>query len=230
MSFLTVTEWHALRLSLQVAVVAVVLSLPVAVLLGYALARWRFPGRTVVELLINLPLVLPPVVTGFILLVAFGQEGPLGKLLGRLFGIRITFTWLGAVLASAVVSFPLMVRAIRLAFQGVDPRLEQAARSLGASPFRAFATVALPLARRGVIAGAVLAFARSLSEFGATIMVAGNIAGQTQTIPLAIYSLASRPGGVEQSWRLVGLSILLAAGALILSEWLERRQTRYELA
>jgi molybdate transport system permease protein len=230
MSFLTETEWHALRLSLQVAVVAVAVSLPVAVLLGYALARWRFPGRTLVELLINLPLVLPPVVTGFILLVLFGQQGPLGKLLDRVFGFRLTFTWLGAVLASAVVSFPLMVRAIRLAFQGVDPRLEIAARSLGASPLWAFATVALPLARRGVIAGAILAFARSLSEFGATIMVAGNIAGKTQTIPLAIYSLASRPGGVEQSWRLVGLSILLAAGALIVSEWLERRQARHELA
>lgn len=227
--FLTTDEWSALRLSLLVAAVAVAATLPVAIALGYALARRHFVGKWVVELLVNLPLVLPPVVTGYLLLVVFGVQGPVGALLNRLFGVRIVFTWWAAALAAAVVSFPLMVRAIRLAFQGVDQRLELAARSLGAGRVRAFFTVALPLASRGVIAGSVLGFARSLSEFGATIMVAGNIAGRTRTIPLAIYSRANSPGGMEASWRLVLLSIVLAAVALAGSEWLERRQARHEL-
>lgn len=219
-------EWSALGLSLQVALMSVCASLPAGIAIGYVLARGRFAGRWFLELLVNLPLVLPPVVTGYLLLVCFSTRGPVGLFLEQRLGIRITFTWLGAVLAAAVVSFPLMVRAIQLGFQGVDPRLEMAARSLGAGRVRAFLTVALPLAGPGVIAGSVLAFARSLSEFGATIMVAGNIAGQTRTIPLAIYSLSNRPGGIDESWRLVGLSIVLACLALAGSGWLERRQNR----
>lgn len=228
MNWLTAEEWSALRLSLQVAVVAVLVTLPPGMALGYFLARRQFPGKWIVELLVNLPLVLPPVVTGYLLLIAFSTRGPLGQFLEQLFGVRVVFTWVGAVVAASVMSFPLLVRAIRLAMQSVDPRLEQAARSLGAGWWRTFATVLLPLSARGVLAGCVLAFARSLGEFGATIMVAANIAGQTQTIPLAIYSEASRPGGLEESWRLVALSVLLAAAALAASEWLERRQSRYE--
>ena len=222
---LTLEEWHALRLSFQVASCAAVFSLPFAVAFAYLLARGRFRGRWLVEVAVNLPLVLPPVVVGYLLLVCFSPRGPVGYLLVDWFGLKIVFTWWGAVLASIVVSFPLMVRAIRLTFQGIDPRLEMAAHSLGAGPVRTFLTITLPLARRGLIAGCVLGFARSLGEFGATIMVAGNIAGQTRTIPLAIYSLTNRPGGMEQSWRLVALAVILACGALAVSEWLERKET-----
>ena len=222
---LSSAEWSALRLSFQVAFVAALCSLPFAVAAGYVLARFHFLGKWIMEVLIDLPLVLPPVVTGYLLLVAFAPHGVLGSTLSKWLGIKIVFTWLGAALASAVVSFPLMVRAIRLAFEGVDPRFEMAARSLGASRLGAFFTVALPLARRGLIAGFMLAFARSLGEFGATIMVAGNIEGKTRTIPLAIYTLANTPDGMERTWRLVGLSILLACAALAASEWLQRRRS-----
>ncbi len=217
-------EWSALRLSLQVALVAALFSLPFAVAAGYVLARFHFLGKWLVEVVIDLPLVLPPVVTGYLLLVSFAPHGAMGSFLSKWFGIKIVFTWLGAALASAVVSFPLMVRAIRLAFQGVDPRFEMAARSLGASRLNAFFTVAVPLAQRGLIAGFMLAFARSLGEFGATIMVAGNIEGKTRTISLAIYTMANTPDGIDETWRLVGLSILLACAALAASEWLERRR------
>ncbi len=223
LAFLSPTEWSALWLSFQVALVAALFSLPLAVAAGYVLARFHFIGKWIVEILIDLPLVLPPVVTGYLLLVSFAPHGTIGAFLSKWCGIKIVFTWLGAALASAVVSFPLMVRAIRLAFQGVDPRYELAARSLGASRLNAFFTVALPLARRGLIAGFMLAFARSLGEFGATIMVAGNIEGKTRTIPLAIYTMANTPDGMEETWRLVGLSILLACAALAGNEWLERR-------
>ncbi|HYW80043.1 MAG TPA: molybdate ABC transporter permease subunit, partial [Thermoguttaceae bacterium] len=226
----TRAEWAALRLSFQVAVCAALLNLPFAIGIGYVLARYRFRGRWLVEAVVNLPLVLPPVVTGYLLLVCFAPRGPIGSVLEDWFGIRIVFTWSGAVLAAMAVSFPLMVRAVRLAFQSVDPRLEMAARSLGANRATTFFTVTLPLARNGVIAGWLLAFARSLGEFGATIMIAGNIEGLTRTIPLEIYSLANQPGGIGQSWRLVGLSILLACGALAVSEWLERRQSRHDAA
>jgi molybdate transport system permease protein len=221
-------ELAAIRLSLQVGVVAVAASLPLAIGLGYLLARWTSPARWVLETLVNLPLVLPPVVTGYLLLQLFAPRGTVGHWLEERWGIRIVFTWWAAALAAAVVSFPLMARAIRLAFQAVDPRLEQAARSLGAGPIRAFFTIALPLAHRGVIAGATLAFARSLGEFGATIMVAGNIADQTQTIPLAIYSFTNRIDSDESVWRLVIISVLLSATALLASEVLERRQTARE--
>jgi molybdate transport system permease protein len=204
--------------------------LPFAIPLAYGLARRSFRGKWLVEMLTDLPLVLPPVVTGYLLLVLCGPRGPIGRFFNQWLGFPLAFTWRGAALASAVVSFPLMVRAIRLAFQAVDPRLELAARSLGASRWDCFFSVSLPLARRGIIAGSLLAFARSLGEFGATIMIAANIEGQTRTIPLAIYSLANRPGGIEHSWRLVLLSVLLACAALLLGDWFERRQTRHESA
>jgi molybdate transport system permease protein len=218
--------WSALRLSFQVALCAAFVALPFAVMAGHFLARSRLPGKWLVELLINLPLVMPPVVIGYLLLIWFSPSGAIGSVLERWFGVRIVFTWFAAALASMVVSFPLMVRAIRLSFQTIDPRLELAARSLGASRLKTFFTVTLPLARLGLIGGWLLGFARSLGEFGATIMVAGNIAGKTRTIPLAIYTLASQPGeqGMAQAWRLVGLSILLACAALGTSEWLERRK------
>lgn len=230
MIVLTPEEWSALRLSFQVAACAALADLPAAIAAGYLLARGRFRGKWLLETLVNLPLVLPPVVTGYLLLVCFAPNGPAGALLADWFGVKVVFHWTGAVLASMVMSFPLAVRAVRLAFQEVDPRLEMAARSLGAGRLAAFWTVSLPLARRGVIAGAVLAFARSLGEFGATIMVAGNIEGQTQTIPLAIFTRASRPGGMAESWRLVILSILLAGAALAASELLERRHAHHESA
>jgi molybdate transport system permease protein len=225
---LTHNEWEALRLSLLVGVCAVAASLPLAIGTGYYLARSQTRGKWFVELLVNLPLVLPPVVTGYLLLVLFAPRGALGGFLESWLGIRIVFTWLGAAIAAAVISFPLMVRAIRLAFQAVDPRLEMAARSLGAGRWDAFWSVSLPLARSGVLAGCMLAFARSLGEFGATIMIAGNIVGQTQTIPLAIFSDSNRPGAELQVWRLVGISIALAAAALLASEWLERRHATRE--
>jgi len=224
-SLLTIEEASALRLSFQVATCAAAVGLPFAVAAGYLLARSHFRGKWLIEVLVNLPLVLPPVVVGYLLLVCFSPRGPVGSLLSAWFGARIVFTWWGAVLASVVVSFPLMVRAIRLTFQGIDPRLEMAAQSLGAGRLRTFLTVSLPLARRGLIAGCVLGFARSLGEFGATIMVAGNIEGQTRTIPLAIFTLTNQPGGIDRSWRLVGLAVLLAGGALAVSEWLERRRS-----
>lgn len=226
---MTAEEAIALRLSLLVGTTSVVLSLPFTVALAYLFARKQFPGKWLFETLVDLPLVLPPVVTGYLLLVALGPRGWVGGWLTR-WGLPIVFTWRGAAVASAVVSFPLMVRAIRLAFQAVDPRLELAARSLGAGPLDCFLTVTLPLARRGVIAGCLLGFARSLGEFGATVMVAANISGETRTIPLAIYSIANRPGGLEQTWRLVIVSIVLASGALILGDWFERRQVRHESA
>ena len=218
-------EWSALRLSFQVAMCASLAGLPCAVAIGYWLARTRFRAKWLAESVVNLPLVLPPVVTGYLLLVLLAPRGPVGALLQNLFGFKIVFTWWGAALASLVMSFPLMVRAIRLAFQSVDPRLELAAQTLGASRWTAFCTVTLPLAKRGIVSGWLLAFARSLGEFGATIMVAGNIEGQTRTIPLAIYTLSNQPDGMDQTWRLVALSILLSCGALALSEYFERRHS-----
>ncbi len=221
--FLTAEEWTALGLSFQVALCAASAGLPIAVATAYWLARSRSSLKWLLEAFVNLPLVMPPVVTGYLLLICFSPRSPVGSFLASWFGIKIVFSLTGAVLAAAVVSFPLMVRAIRLAFQQTDPRLESAARSLGAGPLTAFFTVVLPLAKRGLIAGWMLAFARSLGEFGATIMVAGNIGGQTQTLPLAVFSLANRAGGMDQAWRLVALSILLASLALVVSEMLERR-------
>jgi molybdate transport system permease protein len=216
-------EWQALRLSLLVASVAVATSLPAGVAVGWGLARGKFVGKTVLDVAVNLPLVLPPVVTGYLLLVMFGREGVIGYWLNRWLGIRVVFTWEGAALASAVVAFPLMVRAIRVAFAGIDPRLFAAARTLGASPLDAFISVVLPMARSGIIGGCILAFARSMGEFGATIMIAGNIPGQTRTVPLYIYNLLETPEGFSAGWRLVVVSVAVSAIAMYLGERLERK-------
>ena len=218
----TAAEWQVLVLSLQVALAGLVASLPFATAAGFVLARKRFPGKTLFDAIVHLPLVLPPVVVGFVLLVLFGSEGALGRHLEPL-GIVFAFRWTGAALAAAIMGFPLMVRAIRLAIEAVDPRLELAARTLGASRTRVFFTVTLPLAASGLLTGALLAFARSLGEFGATITFVSNIPGQTQTLPLAIYTATQVPGGDAQAWRLSILSVLLSLAALTLSEWLARR-------
>ncbi len=221
-------EWRAIRLSMLVALVAVAVSLPFGILLGRVMARRQFRGKALVETLLNLPLVLPPVVTGYLLLVAFGTRGWLGQHLYEWLGIRFVFDWKGAALASAVVSFPLMVRSIRVAFTSVDRRLEGAARTLGAGPLDAFLSVSLPLARHGIIAGCVLAFARSMGEFGATIMIAGSIPGATRTIPLYIYNLLQSTDrkDADAAVRIIVFSILIAAAALVASEYFDRRERR----
>ncbi|MEZ6095249.1 MAG: molybdate ABC transporter permease subunit [Pirellulaceae bacterium] len=219
----SISEWNAIGLSLWIATVSVAISLPFGLWLGLVMSRSRFPGKLIVETVVNLPLVLPPVVTGYLLLVSFGKNGWIGAWLVRALGIEIVFDWKGAALASAIVSFPLMVRAIRIAFDAVDRKQEVAARTLGASPWDVFLSISLPLARKGVVAGCILAFARSLGEFGATIMVAGNIAGETQTIPLFIYEKLQTPGGMYQATGVVLFSILLAAIAIYLSSRFESR-------
>ena len=224
--WLTEAEWQAVRLSLLVSVVSVAASLPFGMGIAWVLARRAFPLKWVVETLINLPLVLPPVVTGYLLLVTFGTQGWIGSYLDEWFGLRIVFTWKGAALASAVIAFPLMVRAIRVAFAAVDPRLERAARTLGAGPIDTFFTISVPLAMHGIVAGSVLAFARSMGEFGATIMIAGSIPGETRTIPLEIFNLLESPGGVDQATRIVLISVFISAAALIVAEYLDRRERR----
>lgn len=225
-AWLSPEEWTALRLSLRVALWATILSLPLALLVAQALARWRFPGKAVLNGLVHLPLVLPPVVTGYVLLLSFGRRGWIGQFLYEWFGIVLAFRWTGAVLAAAVMAFPLMVRAIRLSIEAVDPRLEQAAGSLGASAPWVWATVTLPLILPGVIAGAVLAFAKAMGEFGATITFVSNIPGETQTLPSAIYSFLQVPGGEASAARLAIISVGVAMTALILSEWLARKAAR----
>ena len=212
-----------LGLSLRVAVACVLASLPPAVALGWLLARRDFPGKFLLDGLCHLPLVLPPVVTGYLLLRLFGRRGLLGPLLDGL-GLPLVFDWKGAALASAVVAFPLSLRAVRLAIEDVDPRLEGVARTLGAGPVRAFFTVTLPLAASGLWVGALLAFARSLGEFGATITFVANIPGQTRTIPLAIYTSLNQPGGEEAALRLVWISVAVSLAALLGSEWAARRR------
>jgi len=219
-------EWQAVRLSVQVALVATLASLPFGILAAFALARWDFPGKALLNGLVHLPLILPPVVTGYLLLLAFGRRGPVGAWLEGWFGLVLAFRWTGAALAAAVMAFPLMVRAIRLAIEAVDPRLEQAAATLGARPVWVFATVTLPLILPGIIAGAILAFAKAMGEFGATITFVSNIPGQTQTIPSAIYALLQVPGGESRAGRLVVVSVVVAMGALLLSEWIARRAAR----
>ena len=218
----------AVRLSLQVALTAVLVSLPSAIAFGYLLAKHRFRGKFILQNLIDLPLVLPPVVTGYFLLVALGPKGPVGSFLETTFHLRLAFNWLGAALASAVVSYPLMVRSIRSAFLSIDPRLELVSQTLGVPPWRTFLRISLPLSANGIIAGCLLAFARSIGEFGATIMIAGDIPGQTRTIPLAIYSLSNTIGGIESGWPLVLIAVLLSSLSLILGELLERQSGRYE--
>jgi len=214
-------EWTAIWLSLRIGIVATLISLPFGILTAYALARWRFPGMMIFNGLVNMPLVLPPVVTGFILLLLLGRRGVLGPLLAQ-FGIVLSFRWTGAAVACAVMGFPLMVRAMRLSFESIDRRLEMAAETLGASPAVRFFVITLPLALPGIIVGSVLAFAKALGEFGATITFVSNIPGETQTISAAIYSYTQVPGGDESALRLTLVSIVISMLALIASEAIQR--------
>jgi molybdate transport system permease protein len=216
-------EWQAVRLTLIVAARAVGFGLPLAILMAWVLARCRFPGRGLVNALVHLPLVLPPVVTGWLLLILFGLRGPIGSVLHDWFGIRLVFTTAGATLACAVMTFPVMVRAIRLSLEGADPGLEQAARSLGAGRADRLFNVTLPLAAPGILVGAVVAYATCLGEFGAVITFAANIPGETQTLPLAIYAALQAPGGETKAAELSMVSLTLAVIGLLLSEWLGGR-------
>ncbi|GFE50034.1 molybdate ABC transporter permease [Roseobacter cerasinus] len=215
-------EWRAVALSLKVSIWATLVSLPLGLWVAYLLARKEFPGKQLLNGLVHLPLILPPVVTGYLLLASFGPQTGFGRLLES-FGIVFAFRWTGAALAAGVMAFPLMVRAIRLSIEAVDQRLEQAAATLGASRIWVFATVTLPLILPGLTAGAILAFAKAMGEFGATITFVSNIPGQTQTVPSAIYAFLQVPGGEASAWRLVIVSIVIAMSALLLSEWLARR-------
>jgi molybdate transport system permease protein len=220
---ITPEEMVAIQLSLRIATIAVLASLPFAILVAYALSRGNFRGKILLDGLVHMPLVLPPVVTGYALLVLFGRRGPIGEFLDQTFGIVLSFRWTGAALAAAVMSFPLMVRAIRLAMDSIDRRSEEAAATLGASPLWVFATVTLPLAMTGIVAGTVLAFAKALGEFGATITFVSNIPGETQTIPAAIYSYTQTPGGDAGALRLSLIAVAISFAALIASELLIRR-------
>jgi molybdate transport system permease protein len=222
---LTTAEWTAVALSLKVAAVATLASLVPGLAIAWVLARRRFLGRALLDGLVHLPLILPPVVTGYLLLLAFGRRGPLGSLLAEV-GIVLAFRWTGAALACAVMGFPLMVRAMRLSIEAVDRRLEQAAGTLGASPLAVFLTVTLPLSLPGCIAGAVLAFAKAMGEFGATITFVSNIPGETQTLPSAIYTLTQVPGGEGPALRLTLVSIAISVTALLASEFLANRLGR----
>lgn len=216
-------EIEALKLSLEVALAAVGFSLPIAILVAWVLARKTFPGKSLLDGFVHLPLILPPVVVGYVLLVGLGRNGIVGGFLFDTFGITFAFTWKGAAVAAAVMAFPLMVRAIRLSLESVDQGLEQAARTLGAHPLRVFATVTLPLASPGILTGAILGFARSLGEFGATITFVSNIPGETRTLPIALYTLTQIPGGEAGAFRLVVISVIVAFAALLVSEMMARR-------
>jgi molybdate transport system permease protein len=218
--------WTALLLSLRVSAVATLLSLPVALAVAVLLARREFPGKALLSALVHLPLVLPPVVTGYLLLLAFGRNGALGRFFEDALGLTFAFRWTGAALAAAIMSFPLMVRAIRLAVEAVDPRLEAAAATLGAPRWEVFARVTLPLALPGLLAGTVMGFARAFGEFGATIAFVAAIPGETQTLPSAIYALLQIPGHEDAAARLVLWAIAISVAAVILSEWLARRVAR----
>ncbi|MDA0148361.1 molybdate ABC transporter permease subunit [Vibrio sp. LaRot3] len=225
-SLLSEYEIQALLLSLKVSFYAIVWLLPIGVALAWLLARKNFPGKSLLDSVIHLPLVLPPVVIGYLLLIMMGRQGLLGAWLYDYFGIVFAFNWKGAVLACIVVALPLMVRAIRLSLESVDQKLEQAAATLGASPLRIFITITLPLTIPGIISGIMLAFARSLGEFGATISFVSNIPGETQTIPLAMYSFIETPGSELEAARLCIISIVIALSSLLASEWMARRVTR----
>jgi molybdate transport system permease protein len=220
---LTPDEWVAIRLSVRIAIVATAVALPFGIAVAWLLARKDFWGKALLDGVVHLPLVLPPVVTGYLLLITFGRRGPIGAFLADNFGIVFSFRWTGAALACGVMAFPLLVRAIRLSFEAIDRRLEDAAGTLGASPFRVFLTVTLPLALPGIIAGMVLCFAKALGEFGATITFVSNIPGETQTISAAIYTLTQVPGGDAAAFRLVVVAIVISLAALIASEWFARR-------
>ena len=223
---LTSMEWEALRLSLWISFWAVAVSMPFGILVAWILARLRFPGKSIFDGIVHLPLVLPPVVTGYVLLVLFGRKGPLGAFLQDHLGVTLAFNWKGAALAAAVMAFPLLVRAVRLSMESVDQELEAAARTLGAGPLRVFFTVTLPLVAPGIISGLILAFARSLGEFGATITFVSNIPGETRTLPLALYTLTQMPDGETGAMRLCLLSVGVAMVAMVLSEMAARRFSR----
>ena len=216
-------EFQIIALSIRVALVSMACSLPLAILVAYALARYDFPGKVLADAIVHLPLVLPPVVVGFALLVLFGRHGPIGSVLDQWFGIVFAFRWTGAALASAIMGFPLMVRAIRLSMAAIDPRLEIAARTLGGSRLWVFASITLPLALPGIITGSLLSFARGLGEFGATITFVSSIPGETETLPLAIYTFTQVPGGDAYALRLSIVAVVLSLVALAASEWLTRR-------
>jgi molybdate transport system permease protein len=220
---LTPDEWTAILLSLRISLVATAFALPFGIAIGWVLARKDFWGKILVDGIVYLPLVLPPVVTGYLLLISFGRKGPIGAFLADHFGIVFSFRWTGAALSCGVMGFPLMVRPIRLALEAIDRHLEDAAGTIGANPVLVFLTVTLPLALPGIIAGAVMCFARALGEFGATITFVSNIPGETQTISAAIYTLLQVPGGEAQAGRLVLIAIAIAFAALIASEWFARR-------
>jgi len=223
---LSPAEWTIVALSLKIGAVAMAAVLPVAFALAWVLARVRFPGKLLLDAIVHLPLVVPPVVTGWVLLLAFAPAGPIGALLDHAFGVSVLFRWTGAAIAAGVMALPLMVRAMRLSIEAVDRRLESAARTLGAGPWRVFWTLTLPLSLPGVLAGMVLGFARSIGEFGATITFVSNVPGQTQTLPLAIYSALQQPGAEAMVWRLSAISVALSLVALIASELLTRRVRR----
>jgi molybdate transport system permease protein len=216
-------EWTAILLSLKVAAVATIALLPVGTALAWLLARRRFLGKPIVNLLIHLPLVLPPVVTGYALLLLFGRKGPVGSVLEACCGLVFSFRWTGAALAAAVMGLPLMVRAVRLTIENINPQIERSAASLGAPPWRVFRSVTLPLAAPGILAGAILAFAKALGEFGATITFVSNIPGETQTLPLAIYNFTQVPGGDANALRLAIVSVVISFLALLASEAMARR-------
>ena len=222
---LTPQDWTAIALSLRIAVVATLVTLPFGIAIATLLARKDFWGKPLVDAVIYLPLVLPPVVTGYLLLIMLGRQAPVGAFLAEHFGIVFAFRWTGAVISCGVMAFPLMVRAIRLSVEAIDRRLEDAAATLGAGPLWNFLTVTLPLALPGIIAGAMLAFARALGEFGATITFVSNIPGETQTISAAIYTLTQVPGGDAAALQLVVVAVLISLGALMASEWFARRAT-----
>lgn len=226
MPALTPAEWEAIDLSLRVALWSAIVSLPPAVMVAWLLARKDFFGKTLLNGVVHLPLVLPPVVTGYLLLLLFGTKGPIGAWLETAFGIVFAFRWTGAVIAAAVMGFPLMVRAIRLSLEAVDPRLEAAASTLGARPLAVFATVTLPLILPGIIAGAILSFAKGLGEFGATITFVSNIPGETRTLAIAVYTLLQTPGGEIGALRLTIIAVALSMLALVGSELLARRAVK----
>jgi molybdate transport system permease protein len=223
MDILSREEWNVVFLTLDVAARSVAFGLPIAVLVAWLLVRGRFPGRPVVDAVVHLPMVLPPVVVGWLLLVIFGVRGPIGSLLQSWFDFRLVFTTAGAALASAVMAFPLMLRAIRLSLESVDPKLEQAARTLGAGPVDRFVNVTLPLAAPGVLVGGIVGFASCLGNFGAVITFAGSISGETQTLPLAIFAALQTPGGEQTAARLSFVSVVLAVAGLLSSDWVARR-------
>lgn len=227
MFFFSQPELNAIYLSLEIATIAILFALPVAILIAWILSRKQFWGKQLLNGIVHLPLVLPPVVIGYLLLIMMAKRGAIGQYLWEWFGFSFSFSWRGAVLASAVMAFPLMVRSIKQAFDAIDPKLEQAARTLGASPLKVFFTLNLPLSFSGIIAGAVLGFARSLGEFGATITFVSNIPNQTQTIPAALFTFIETPDGELAAARLCAVAIVISLIALSTSEWLAERQKRY---